>query len=37
MAYRDERRDGRMTEADWQEVARQLAKAREAMEAGLAP
>jgi hypothetical protein len=34
MAYRDERRDGRMTEADWQEVARQLAKAREAMEPG---
>lgn len=24
MAYRDERRDGKMSEADWQEVARQL-------------
>jgi hypothetical protein len=35
MAYRDERRDGLMTDADWQEIARRLAKAHETLEAAL--
>ncbi len=35
MAYRDARRDGRMTESDWLEVARQLEQAYAALQNGL--
>jgi len=37
MAYRDERRDGRMTEADWNELTRQLRAAYAALHAKLKP
>jgi hypothetical protein len=37
MAYRDARRDGKMTDADWQEVARQLQLAYAALKESLGP